>query len=211
MPKEERILKWKRESALVAQLTAEKLGIAPTGGDDTTTTLTIAYNRVLHSWDQKEGPIMIGRLAECHIHLPPNAHQSVSRMHAIVLAFPHLGMYVVVDMGGLFGFDTLKRSGLNEDGTPKPCVSSRPNDRNVLVFAWDEIAIIKLGLSETIAINPKECLICFERPRMVTFNNCGHHVTCGDCTTRINACPLCREPVDDSNMIRGLACVTNVK
>lgn len=39
------------------------------------------------------------------------------------------------------------------------------------------------------------CVICMEKPRNSFFNDCGHIVTCQECVTQCNSCPICRAKI----------------
>jgi hypothetical protein len=163
------------------------------------TKFTVAHHGLLYEFDSDVNKfIMIGRKHGCDIEF--NEGPGSSRLHALLMPLPQLGIYLVVDMGGLFGIITEKRSNSNV------CTCSVPKLRNVIVLDWNEISVLKLG-SERIAINPKECVICFERPRTMTFN-CGHHTTCDYCTIQVHECPVCRQPITGAK--KGYMFQTNV-
>ena len=146
-------------------------------------TITVAYNGKLYEFNTDNSNfILIGIKHDCDVRLLHG-----SRVHAIIMPFPQLGIYLVIDMGGCVGFDTIKRS------SKKPCVSSHPNQRNICIFDWEEISIFDFGHNK-IAINPKECLICLENPRSKIFG-CGHYVVCDTCMHGTKTCPICRKPV----------------
>ncbi len=152
------------------------------------TRFTIAHSGNLYEFDSKVSKfITIGRMKDCDILFNGYGSGLTSRLHAMIMPLPQFGIYLVVDMGSYYGIDTLKRS------SGKALISSHIKSRNILVFDWNEVAIFRMG-SEKIGINPKECLICFEKPRDTTFN-CGHHTVCAMCADRINRCPICREVI----------------
>lgn len=37
-----------------------------------------------------------------------------------------------------------------------------------------------------------ECAICFTNEKAIVFVPCGHYYTCGDCSNKVNSCPICR-------------------
>jgi len=41
----------------------------------------------------------------------------------------------------------------------------------------------------------EECLICCEAKKSVVFYPCGHYYTCGECSSKVDRCPICREEV----------------
>lgn len=147
---------------------------------------TIACDTKLYEFNSMNNKfIMIGRKPGCDIMFRETSGSS--RLHAMVMPLPQFGIYLVIDMGGLFGIITEKRS------NSKWCTASVPKNRNIIVLDWNEIAILKLGI-EKIAINPKECVVCFEKARTTTYD-CGHYLTCDFCTLKINACPVCRKQI----------------
>lgn len=40
-----------------------------------------------------------------------------------------------------------------------------------------------------------ECVVCMDKTTDVIFLNCGHVCTCMDCSSKVDECPLCREPI----------------
>ena len=191
---------WKQQMEDAATLVAENLMKDFEQQPIVEERITVASDGMLYEFNADVNKfIMIGRKDGCDVKLNDHGY-ATSRMHAMIMPFPQFNIYLVVDMGGLFGFDTLRRN------SGKPCVSSRPNSRNVLVFDWNEIAVLELG-SKKVAINPKECVICFERPRTRTFN-CGHHTTCDECTMYLMDCPICRMPI--VNAKSGFMMQTNI-
>lgn len=179
---------WKKQIEDSATCIASNLVKDFPKNDTNNDQFSIAYNNIIYEFNASVNKfVLIGLKHGCDIQLKNQKHVYVSRVHAIIMPFPQFGIYLVVDMGGLFGIGTQKRS------TDKPCVSSRMNNRNILIFDWDEISVCCLG-TEKIVINSKGCIICFERPRTKTFN-CGHYVTCDVCTQTIDECPYCRIPI----------------
>lgn len=41
-----------------------------------------------------------------------------------------------------------------------------------------------------------QCGVCLHRSARVVFVPCGHVCTCGDCSTKLTRCPLCRKRID---------------
>jgi len=135
--------------------------------------------------------VLAGRLPECDVLL---ASATASRVHFILFMFPQFDKYLVVDVGSVNGITTQQRS-----NSQLPLANSLPNARQILIFSWGEIAILGLG-NQRIAINPKVCVICFERPREVTFEQCNHYVCCLKCARSLPNCPLCRTEVRAPSM-----------
>ena len=56
-----------------------------------------------------------------------------------------------------------------------------------------------LGSQESMSMNGKTCLICFDKDSNAIFMDCGHGGVCYDCAMEIwkssNECHLCREPI----------------
>jgi len=165
----------------------------------TNTSFSISQEGHMYEFNN-EKYILIGRKPGCHVQFIDFVNNGTSRMHAMVFPLPELNMIIVVDMGSFNGILTLKRS------SNKQCVSSFPNSRNVLIFDWNEVAILKMGNLQ-IGLNTKECVICMTNPRNVTFG-CGHNATCDDCSQKIVDCPICRKNIIDKN--RGFALATNI-
>jgi uncharacterized protein YggU (UPF0235/DUF167 family) len=40
-----------------------------------------------------------------------------------------------------------------------------------------------------------DCLICLDNSKDSVFNSCGHYVCCKTCASKVNKCPMCRQPV----------------
>lgn len=40
-----------------------------------------------------------------------------------------------------------------------------------------------------------ECAICFDKPKSVIIDPCGHFYMCRECASQVHACPICRGPV----------------
>jgi baculoviral IAP repeat-containing protein 7/8 len=49
--------------------------------------------------------------------------------------------------------------------------------------------------------NLKICRICYSKEFNTIFDPCGHIVACEECTSRVNACPICRSPFTKSMKI----------
>ena len=50
-----------------------------------------------------------------------------------------------------------------------------------------------------------ECTICFCNEKTIVFNPCGHYYTCGECSNKVSACPICRVKITariDRNLIQ---------
>jgi len=45
------------------------------------------------------------------------------------------------------------------------------------------------------------CVVCLENVKNVLHTVCGHVATCSTCSERLDACPLCREPVTTRSML----------
>jgi hypothetical protein len=148
--------------------------------------ITIGYKTNLFEFNPEEQKIiMVGRREECTIPFTPT--RGCSRLHAVIYFIPELHKILVADMGSLTGIVTTKRS-------KGELSSSTPLNRKLLVFDYDESAILKCG-DETIMISPKECVVCMNRPRNCELA-CGHYVTCNECATKLpnNKCCICRAP-----------------
>mmetsp|Transcript_21161 Transcript_21161/g.18653 ORF Transcript_21161/g.18653 Transcript_21161/m.18653 type:complete len:450 (+) Transcript_21161:299-1648(+) len=81
-------------------------------------------------------------------------------------------------------------------------ISSFPKQRNILQYNINDTIHLKLGKDEygtDIIINPKLCIVCMEKARVLRLN-CGHQVLCHQCYNKIkqnmysSQCPICRKP-----------------
>ena len=164
-------------------LISEQMKITPPAeggpGPSAPEALTIAVNKQLYSFSKEV--VLIGRKQGNDIKLPD---PGVSRLHVLIFLLPSEDMYLVVDIGSLCGFRTLARSG---EG---PLYRSKPQAREVGIFKWRETATIQME-NLTFAFNPKDCVVCLENKRGVTFD-CGHHVVCEACNSQLEKCPICR-------------------
>ena len=81
---------------------------------------------------------------------------------------------------------------MSRSGKEKP-LHSVPNSRRVLRFDLDETFVLRFGGSETskLIVNPKECIICMDRPREHRFSSCNHCVVCSSCSSELQMCQLC--------------------
>ncbi len=102
--------------------------------------ITVKYGEVTQKFNKDKRVFLIGRRQGCDIWLPQNA----SRLHAIVYLIPELKMTLVVDVGSLVGIVTDKR------GSDKPCVSSLPESRKIIVLDWCEFASLKFCAHEIV-------------------------------------------------------------
>ena len=50
----------------------------------------------------------------------------------------------------------------------------------------------------------KTCAICCERPVRTIFANCGHMLSCVQCSLKLAKCPVCRVSID-GNVVRVFA------
>lgn len=171
---------WVRMFTDAARMLAEAsqfgVGVEPAGGKK----ITIAVRNRAYEFSQ---PVfLIGRKAgnDIQIEEEPN----LSRLQALVFLVPSENIFLVVDIGSMTGFTTLSRSGSG------PLVESRPGSRMVAIFEWGETVIMDM-VGIIFAFNPKDCLVCFESVRSITFD-CGHHVVCERCSVSLEKCPICR-------------------
>jgi WD40 repeat protein len=157
--------------------------------EDVPSVFTIAGKNLYRSFEYNpDNPIIaIGRHQDCQIRLKD---YSISRYHLLFIPIPKLRLIVITDIGSLHGFRIIRRS------TGKELVSSCSDHRNIAIIDWDEIVVIEIS-KQSIVLNPKECLICFDKPREV-LTKCGHYICCHLCYLQINKCPICRSPITDS-------------
>jgi len=152
--------------------------------------INIAYNGRMYEFDNKR-VITVGRYQGCDIQFPDIRTSASSRLHALIFLFPESDKYVVADMGSFYGVKTEKR----KEG--KQCNHSLPKSRSILIFDWDETAILGMG-DMKIGINPRECVICLTEPRNFTFN-CGHYAVCNNCKDMVHVCPICKVPIQTAS------------
>lgn len=189
---------WDQKFATEASLIVENLKKDQPVYPIVNTTFCVATDNQLYEFDSTNNKyIMVGRKPGCQVLF---THDGTSRMHAMIFPLPELNMILVVDMGSLTGIMTVKRSQQN-----KQCVNSLANNRNVLIFDWNEVAILKMG-SVQVGINTKECIICMTNPRNVIFG-CNHSVACADCSQKLTDCPICRAHI--GNKVPGFALKSN--
>ena len=154
--------------------------------------VNIAYDGKTHLCTKEL--TLIGRYVGCDIPLKQNI---TSRLHAMVFILPNINKIIVVDVGSFFGIVTKERS------SSEKSVHSLPNMRNVLFFDLNETVILSLGM-EDICINPKECVVCMEEARNCRFG-CNHWVTCTNCASKLQDCPICRKPIDGRQVMYATA------
>lgn len=143
----------------------------------------IAYNEQLYVF--KDRMVTVGRHPGCSVEFLQKS--GTSRLHAVIYLLPEIEQYIVLDLGSCDGIITTNRS------SEQPCLCSIPRARNLLSFHFDEVALLSMGVAK-LAINPKSCIICFDRVRQQTFS-CGHHLACSQCADRLSICPLCRKDI----------------
>lgn len=145
----------------------------------------------------------VGVLQSCDLHLnAPAGHKDgeptyASRVHCLLVPLPKYHQIAVVDVGCLYGIVTVSRS----DADTKPLEKSSLHDRRALLFGYTEECVLKLGQKQ-IAINPRSCLMCLNRPPTLQFN-CGHTSCCNTCYEAMQLekqeiCPRCKIPVSEA-------------
>ncbi len=40
------------------------------------------------------------------------------------------------------------------------------------------------------------CAVCMTQMPTITFSPCGHVITCEECSTQVQICPMCRQKID---------------
>ena len=50
-------------------------------------------------------------------------------------------------------------------------------------------------------INKYRCVVCYENPKNVILHTCFHFCLCTSCLSKLDSCPVCREPIDTYNVI----------
>lgn len=139
--------------------------------------LKIGYNDQIHDFSNIS-VISIGRYTACDVVLKED---NTSRIHCLIFCIGD--QLAVVDVGSAAGIVTIMRSS-NEF-----CDKSLPGNRKILTFNINESVTLSLD-NVKITINPRECIICMNKQRKITFN-CGHYLTCYECSLKLTKCPTC--------------------
>ena len=163
--------------------------------------LTIYFDKNLLTFEGSNELILFGRKSGCEISTS-SKNCEISRLHLLIFILYEINKIVMVDPGSFHGIKTLKRS------KEYPLVNRLPGNRQLLVFDMDEIVELEIK-EQKILLNPKECLICFEKARDFTFG-CGHYVACEDCIKKLQDCPLCRKSINVEETIKGLQIKTKL-
>lgn len=58
-----------------------------------------------------------------------------------------------------------------------------------------------LHLSTPASDTRLRCIVCMTAARKVALVPCVHYILCGDCCTKVMACPLCRHPIANALVI----------
>lgn len=170
---------WKEVFNVVAEeLIRDQFGATLRLGETPSTFVVAGLGRVwnfeYHPKKQAMRSFVIGRRPGADMKM---SSLCVSRVHLLVFPVFERQQILVADIASMHGFQVLSRSSSN----PELVVSS-PGARRLGIFEWGETAVLKIGDCK-IAFNPKDCVVCFEQPRSVTFP-CGHHVACQECVSR---------------------------
>eukprot|EP00755_Sulcionema_specki_P033438 Sspe_Gene.2275::Locus_753_Transcript_1_1_Confidence_1.000_Length_1446::g.2275::m.2275 len=173
---------WKEELLEVAHIIAATNHIAacsgPAVGPDWG--ITVRHSGSTSVFSKKA--ITIGRLERNDVVLPESS-QTCSRLHAVIFAIPEKRRLVVCDVGSCAGVLQIARGKKKERTKMKAPFFD---------YEWGEPFILKLG-EETLVVNPKQCVVCLDRPREVLFA-CGHYACCTACSIQVRGtCPLCRK------------------
>lgn len=139
--------------------------------------------------------ILIGRRAEADVKLTQT--NGCSRLHAVIYLFPQLDKVLIVDVGSASGITMLQRRTPNA-----PLQHSTPSDRRNIELPFGESCKLQLG-SQTIMLTPLECIVCLSSPRSCRLE-CGHFVSCDDCTSQLDSCPVCTNPINHQQVEKGV-------
>lgn len=141
----------------------------------------------------RQATLFIGRHPGCDLVLTEFPHdRNCSRLHCVFYPLRSLNSILIVDVGSASGIYTLKRSNKHKD-----LVSSTPTHRRVLLFDWNEFAIVQLG-DRKLILNPRDCVVCMERGREVTLKECQHCCCCSSCLVNLSECPICRVAINEA-------------
>jgi len=172
----------------------------------------------LLSFEKEQSAVAIGRYTFNEVSLKAletseKSHQALSRVHAIILLLPRLGRLLICDVGSQTGLRIIERSG--NDPVGGAICTSRPGQRRSIFVSMEETVVLQLGQdakSRKLTLNPKECIICMETPRQISFS-CGHFVCCRSCAEQIQErngrCPTCRAQLARAPLGRAQAAKTH--
>lgn len=159
--------------------------------------LRLLVNKKLHTFATVGKPVLLGRLQGCDVRLPSNNH-FLSRLHAVIVPLPTLGLTMVADIGSANGLSLQSHEA--SAALPEPsAVSSSSSDaserRRILLLGHGKSAVLTLLPNFLVVVEPRECVVCLEKPRAVTFQSCHHFAVCHDCARKLAGCPLCQQPI----------------
>jgi hypothetical protein len=176
---------WKRYFSLSGEQFLENIESKYQDVDNVKTKLTIANGNSQYEFDNDKKVIFVGRMGGCDVGFKNMYTSDTSRVNAVIFPCPKKGKIFVVDVGSHFGIKTELRE------SKEPKLNSIREDRNILVFDWNEKVVLRMG-TEQVGLFIRDCVCCMERPRGITFR-CGHNCCCVQCADELNNCPLCRE------------------
>ncbi|VBB18933.1 hypothetical protein YASMINEVIRUS_1465 [Yasminevirus sp. GU-2018] len=125
----------------------------------------------------------------------------VSRIHAIIVFMRNESgniVMFVIDGWSLGGTHVL-------DKHDRTIYKSQGDSRSVLVSDLTVCARVKFGRDVfTFSTNEgKDCSICMDKVRETRLK-CGHGTMCADCTKKMDACPICRAPVNQQEVLMSM-------
>lgn len=176
---------WKEQFNTIANIMTEKYHNVTCSADDNFKKLVVSYNNNLIEFGTDKKMILVGRINGCDVELD-KYDPTISRLHAIILVMSGIKKILVLDVGSFNGIITTLRS------SKEPLEVSSHNLRKILEFNINETFSLEMG-NANITISPKECIICFSKPRSCVYA-CGHYACCLECSNKIHECPVCRTP-----------------
>lgn len=176
------LLWWKNQFINISNKLSEEYTLMSNSTTDKYEKIVVGYNNELHEFGTDKKIILIGRMYGCDILFKNNLY--ISRLCGIIMILSGIRKILVIDVGSSHGIMTYNRSSNKEKQ------HSLKGERKVLLFDLDESFCLKFG-DVMLSISPKECIICFQRPRSCVLS-CGHYICCDECLDKIKECSICR-------------------
>lgn len=94
-----------------------------------------------------------------------------------------------------------KKSNLPKIATDADDLSGKSMDDLEVMEAWYKAKLDKISKEKERKIHNQleklACVVCKTESKTVMLMNCKHLCVCKTCSTKVNACPLCREDIRD--------------
>lgn len=150
--------------------------VGKTQSDETTTSLSVST---------------LGRRTGCTIETPDGQddRHAISRIQCLLLAHKEEGVQKLT----IVDFFSFTGTRVYQD---KQTFQSLPKDRRVItVDPTKPFSISPENMAVSVLFNPKWCLVCMTKPRIVVVDDCNHMAMCTDCRKRVHKCPICNETI----------------